>query len=85
MNATAYQNCRLCPRACGVDRAAGQRGYCGETAVCRIASAAPHFGEEPSFTGTRGSGTVFFSGCSCRCFFCQNHQISRNETDTGEE
>lgn len=72
----AYEHCTLCPRACGVDRTAGARGVCGETAVCRIASATAHFGEEPSFTGTRGSGTIFFSGCSSRCFFCQNFQIS---------
>ena len=49
---------------------------CGETAVCRVAHAGPHFGEEPSFSGTRGSGTFFFSGCSSHCFFCQNRQIS---------
>lgn len=49
---------------------------CGETAMCRVASSGPHFGEEPSFSGTRGSGTIFFSGCSSHCFFCQNHQIS---------
>jgi putative pyruvate formate lyase activating enzyme len=59
-----------------VDRLAGRRGVCGETAVCRVASATAHFGEEPSFTGTRGSGTIFFTGCSSRCFFCQNFQIS---------
>ncbi len=71
-----YQHCRLCPRACGVDRVAGDCGVCGETAQCRVASACPHFGEEPPFSGTRGSGTIFFSGCACRCFFCQNYQIS---------
>jgi len=54
----------------------GQTGFCGESAVCRIASSGAHFGEEPCFTGTRGSGTLFFSGCSSQCFFCQNHQIS---------
>ena len=77
---TAYQNCRLCPRACGVDRTAGQSGICGETAICRVASIGPHHGEEPCFSGTRGSGTLFFSGCSCRCFFCQNYQISMEHT-----
>ena len=76
MPPTDFTACRLCPRACGVNREAGERGVCGETAVCRLASAAPHHGEEPPFTGTRGSGTLFFTGCSCRCFFCQNHQIS---------
>ncbi len=76
MNLELYKNCRLCPRSCGVDRTAGQKGVCGETAACRIASAVAHFGEEPPFSGTRGSGTIFFSGCSSRCVFCQNHQIS---------
>lgn len=77
-----YQNCHLCPRHCGVDRTQGERGVCGETAECRVASIGPHFGEEPSFSGTRGSGTIFFSGCSCHCFFCQNGQISGG--DCGE-
>ena len=44
--------------------------------MCRVASSGPHFGEEPSFSGTRGSGTIFFTGCSSHCLFCQNHQIS---------
>ncbi len=73
---TPYKNCRLCPRKCNVNRTAGELGYCGESSVCRIATACPHFGEEPPFTGKNGSGTIFFSGCSCRCFFCQNYQIS---------
>lgn len=72
----AYRECRLCPRDCGVDRIAGKLGVCRETATCRISSAGPHFGEEPSFSGTKGSGTIFFSGCSSHCFFCQNYQIS---------
>ncbi|MFO7536016.1 MAG: radical SAM protein [Kiritimatiellia bacterium] len=80
MNVEAYRCCRLCPRDCQVDRTAGLKGYCGETAECRVASATAHFGEEPSFTGKRGSGTIFFTGCSSRCFFCQNHQISLGET-----
>lgn len=76
MDAASYEACVLCPRVCGVNRRAGARGVCGETADLRVASIGPHFGEEPCFTGARGSGTVFFSGCSCRCFFCQNWQIS---------
>jgi putative pyruvate formate lyase activating enzyme len=72
----AYKNCRLCPRDCKIDRAKGVLGFCGESSVCRISFIGPHFGEEPSFTGTRGSGTIFFSGCSSQCFFCQNYQIS---------
>ncbi|NCC52278.1 MAG: radical SAM protein, partial [Spartobacteria bacterium] len=77
MNDQPYGDCRLCPRNCGVDRTRGATGFCGETATLRIASIGPHFGEEPSFSGTRGSGTVFFTGCSTRCFFCQNYQISQ--------
>jgi len=79
----AYRHCMLCPRHCGVDRAAGEKGFCRETAACRIASAGPHHGEEPVFSGTRGSGTIFFSGCSCRCFFCQNYQISLENSGYG--
>ncbi len=82
MNRSEYASCRLCPRECGVNRLAGRRGFCGETAVCRIASAEAHFGEEPPFTGRRGSGTIFFSGCSSRCFFCQNYQISQGGIGT---
>ena len=72
----AYTPCRLCPRQCATDRLAGSPGVCGETAELRIASWGPHMGEEPCFSGTRGSGAIFFSGCSCHCFFCQNWQIS---------
>ena len=71
-----YRNCRLCPRSCGTDRAAGKVGFCGETAVCRVAHSGAHFGEEPCFSGVHGSGTIFFSGCSSQCLFCQNYQIS---------
>ena len=71
--------CRLCPRACGVDRAAGELGFCGQGSEIRVARAALHFFEEPPISGTRGSGTVFFEGCSLRCVFCQNHQISRSQ------
>ncbi len=77
MSMPEYAVCRLCPRECGARRLEGERGRCGEGATIRIAAALPHFGEEPSLVGTNGSGTVFFSGCSCGCFFCQNHQISQ--------
>ena len=67
--------CSRCPRNCGVDREQ-RAGYCGETAEIRIARAAPHFWEEPPISGQNGSGTVFFSGCSLRCIYCQNHEIA---------
>ena len=76
MDTTAYASCRLCPRECGADRLHGQSGICGETAEVRLARAALHFWEEPCLSGTAGSGTVFFSGCSLRCIFCQNHDIA---------
>ena len=69
--------CNLCPRACDVDRAGGARGFCGASDVMRVARAACHPYEEPCISGTRGSGTVFFSGCSLRCIYCQNRAISR--------
>ena len=66
----------MCPRRCGTDRAAGAAGYCGETSTMRAACACLHFGEEPPVTGSGGSGTVFFTGCTLRCDFCQNWQVS---------
>jgi putative pyruvate formate lyase activating enzyme len=69
--------CRLCPRACGARRDRGERGFCREGAAARVFSAAPHFGEEPPLSGTAGSGTVFFSGCTLRCSYCQNHAFSQ--------
>ncbi|MCQ2396941.1 MAG: radical SAM protein [Lentisphaeria bacterium] len=71
-----YEHCELCPRRCGANRAAGQKGFCGEPAELRIAAIEPHFGEEPPLVGKEGSGTVFLTGCSCGCFFCQNYQLS---------
>lgn len=68
--------CTLCPRKCGADRAAGERGYCGCGNEIRLARAAAHFGEEPCITGLDGSGAVFFSGCPLRCVYCQNREIS---------
>ena len=70
------ESCRLCPRECGIDRTADEKGFCGETHILRAAYVGPHFGEEPPLTGRNGSGTVFLSGCSLRCSFCQNYQIS---------
>ena len=71
--------CSLCPRRCGADRAAGQTGFCGAPETPVVARAAPHFGEEPCISGTRGSGAVFFAGCNLRCVFCQNYALSRNQ------
>jgi len=68
--------CRLCPRACGVDRAAGERGFCEAGAVPKVASYGPHYGEERELVGGRGSGTIFFSHCNLGCSFCQNFEIS---------
>ena len=74
---SAMTACRLCPRRCGVDRASGQIGVCGMPDIIYISRCAPHMWEEPPISGTRGSGTVFFTGCNLRCVFCQNRTISR--------
>ena len=68
--------CTACPRNCGVLRSDSGKGYCGMGAEPVIARAAPHYDEEPVISGMRGAGTVFFSGCSLRCRFCQNYPIS---------
>lgn len=70
------EDCTLCPRRCHVNRRAGQLGYCGQSESLMAARAALHFWEEPCISGTKGSGTVFFSGCSLRCLFCQNYNIA---------
>lgn len=67
--------CMACPRKCGTDRQGG-RGYCGQGEQLRIARAALHLWEEPCISGSRGSGTVFFSGCNLGCVFCQNYRVS---------
>lgn len=79
----SVEQCQLCPRACGVDRAQGMRGVCGETDRLRIARAALHFWEEPRISGKRGSGAVFFTGCQLRCVYCQNRMIAHG--DVGRE
>ncbi len=71
-----YENCMLCGRACGVNRAQGALGYCKKGTELSLARAALHFWEEPPISGERGSGAVFFSGCSLGCVFCQNEEIS---------
>lgn len=72
----AYRSCELCPRRCGVDRVAGERGVCGAGATPLVARAALHFWEEPPISGQAGSGTVFLSQCVLRCSCCQNASIS---------
>ncbi|MGQ9585130.1 MAG: radical SAM protein [Anaerolineae bacterium] len=71
------RGCRLCPRACGVDRLAGQKGFCGVGETVFVSSWTLHPWEEPPISGWQGSGTIFFSGCSGRCIFCQNYPISQ--------
>ena len=72
--------CMLCPRSCGADRENGEKGYCRMTANIRAARAALHRWEEPCICGAGGSGTVFFSGCTLRCVFCQNSEIAAGNT-----
>ncbi len=69
--------CECCPRRCGVNRLAGQTGFCKVGGDILLSHAGLHYGEEPPISGTRGSGTVFFAGCNLRCVFCQNWQISQ--------
>jgi len=76
----SYEKCDLCPRRCGVNRRRSREtaraGFCGESDQLRVGYVGPHFGEEPPISGDMGSGTVFLAGCSLRCAFCQNYQIS---------
>ncbi len=71
--------CDLCPRRCGADRAAGERGVCGADDALVVARAALHFWEEPPISGSRGSGTVFFAHCPLRCCYCQNAVIAAGQ------
>ncbi|MFW5808003.1 MAG: radical SAM protein [Spirochaetota bacterium] len=70
------KHCTLCPHGCGVDRTAGERGFCRSGILPVVSSAAPHFGEENVLVGKNGSGTVFFTHCNMACIFCQNYDIS---------
>ncbi len=72
-------SCRECPRGCGANRAAGERGLCGADERLMVARAALHFWEEPPISGEDGSGTVFFAGCPLRCVYCQNADIALGE------
>ena len=76
MDRSVYQNCTLCPRRCGVDRTAGARGFCRMGAELTAARAALHYWEEPVISGEHGVGAVFFSGCTLRCKYCQNFELS---------
>ncbi len=70
------KSCTLCPRKCGVDRLAGETGFCKTARFSRVSSYSPHFGEEDPLVGTHGSGTIFFTHCNLLCLFCQNFDIS---------
>jgi len=78
------RECRLCPRACGVNRLEGEIGYCGVGRLARVVSHCLHFGEEECLVGQGGSGAIFFSGCNLGCVFCQNTGISRCPDSGGE-
>ena len=78
-----YVNCNLCPRRCGVNREAGERGFCGAPATALVAKTMLHQWEEPVLAGSGGSGAIFFGGCTLGCRYCQNRAISA--TPVGKE
>ena len=78
-----FANCNLCPRRCGADRTGGKTGYCRMPGFPVVNLIKLHYGEEPIISGDKGSGTVFFEGCSLGCVFCQNYTISRGPTGSG--
>ena len=71
-----YKNCILCPRECGADRSGKKPGFCGVYDKPIVARAALHMWEEPCISGINGSGTIFFTGCTLKCIYCQNHNIA---------
>ena len=77
-----YVNCKLCPRECGVDRSAGETGYCGCPGTALVAKTMIHPWEEPALAGNGGSGAVFFGGCTLGCIYCQNRAISGSPVGT---
>ena len=77
-----YKNCDLCPRKCGIDRTAGETGWCGAPDAALVAKTMIHKWEEPALAGSGGSGAVFFGGCTLGCRYCQNVQISRRPCGT---
>ncbi len=75
-----YSACRLCPRQCGVNRAAGELGFCGQPGRAQVAKVMLHHWEEPVLAGAGGSGAIFFAGCTLGCLYCQNREISHGGT-----
>ena len=75
----ALSHCTICPRNCGINRTHGQKGYCQAPLLPKVALVSTHTWEEPPISGTKGSGTVFFSHCNMKCVFCQNHTISQQQ------
>ena len=71
------ESCQLCPRQCGANRLAGDKGFCGSTSQLEISAYHPHYGEERPLVGTGGSGTIFLTNCSLQCVFCINWEISQ--------
>jgi len=80
----AITNCKLCPRACKVNRAKGELGFCRTGVQAQVASFDLHFGEEKILVGEGGSGTIFFAHCNLGCVFCQNYEISANDVEFPE-
>ncbi|MCR5221579.1 MAG: radical SAM protein [Lachnospiraceae bacterium] len=80
----SYEHCNLCPRKCGVNRSRGELGFCGQDDRIRVALTMLHHWEEPELSGEAGSGAVFFTGCTLRCVYCQNHAISYARSDKGK-
>ncbi len=70
------ENCRLCPRRCGVNRLREEKGFCKTTSQLKVSSIFAHFGEEPELVGRNGSGTIFLTNCNLGCLYCQNYDIS---------
>jgi putative pyruvate formate lyase activating enzyme len=77
------ENCTLCPRECRVNRFDGRMGYCGTDAGLNISSICIHRGEEPAISGNDGICNIFFAGCNLHCLYCQNHEISRKASVSG--
>ena len=77
-----YTSCRLCPRMCQVNRAAGERGFCGGPDIALVAKTMLHKWEEPALAGEGGSGAIFFGGCTLGCSYCQNRAISAKPMGT---